>query len=136
MTLPPDVQALRAAPFNLAAHVLAAGATRPDHNAMQIIRPTGAERWSYGRLIAAIRGTGTRLLAQGQPVASWRGRWAMPRARISPATFFPTRTTRIARIFSIILRIPRTFRRCTSARRTAFGISFSFVMESRLDFQW
>ena len=65
MTLPPDVQALRAAPFNLAAHVLAAGATRPDHNAMQIIRPTGAERWSYGRLIAAIRGTGTRLLAQG-----------------------------------------------------------------------
>lgn len=65
MTLTDQIAALRAAPFNLAAHVLAAGATRPDHMALQIVRPTGAERWSYARLIAAIRGTGSLLLAQG-----------------------------------------------------------------------
>ena len=65
MTQLSDLLAPAAAPFNLAAHVLAAGAARPDHNAMQILRPTGAERWSYGRLIAAVRGVGGLLLDRG-----------------------------------------------------------------------
>ncbi|GGW22327.1 acetyl-CoA synthetase [Gemmobacter lanyuensis] len=52
-------------PFNLAAHVLARGAALPDKMAMQIVRPTGAERWSYARLLAAVRGAGTGLLALG-----------------------------------------------------------------------
>ncbi|MFC2967442.1 class I adenylate-forming enzyme family protein [Acidimangrovimonas pyrenivorans] len=53
------------APFNLAAYVLAEAETVPDRNALQIVRPTGAERWSYGKLAAAVRGTGTGLLALG-----------------------------------------------------------------------
>ncbi|MEH7826912.1 class I adenylate-forming enzyme family protein [Gemmobacter denitrificans] len=53
------------APFNLARHVLARGESLPDKPAMQILRPTGAERWSYGRLIAAVRGVGHGLLARG-----------------------------------------------------------------------
>lgn len=53
------------APFNLAAHVLAAGAATPDRLALAVVRPTGAERWSYARLIAAVRGCGTGLLAEG-----------------------------------------------------------------------
>lgn len=53
------------APFNLAAHVLAAGAATPDRLALAVVRPTGAERWSYARLIAAVRGCGTGLLASG-----------------------------------------------------------------------
>lgn len=53
------------APFNLAAHVLAAAANRPDHVALQILRPAGAERWSYGRLEAAVRGVATGLLSRG-----------------------------------------------------------------------
>lgn len=53
------------APFNLAAHVLAAGEATPDKIALSILRPTGAERWSYARLIAAIRGTATGLLQAG-----------------------------------------------------------------------
>ncbi|WP_054303580.1 class I adenylate-forming enzyme family protein [Gemmobacter sp. LW-1] len=53
------------AAFNLAAHVLAAGAATPDKPALQIVRPTGAERWSYARLIAAVRGAATGLLAEG-----------------------------------------------------------------------
>lgn len=53
------------APFNLAAHVLARAATLPDKIALQILRPTGAERWSYARLEAAVRGTAGGLLAQG-----------------------------------------------------------------------
>lgn len=47
------------APFNLAAYVLAAGARKPDKSALQVLRLTGAERWSYGALIAAVRGIGT-----------------------------------------------------------------------------
>ncbi len=47
------------APFNLAEYVLAAGARRPDRIALQIVRLTGAERWSYARLTAAVRGIGT-----------------------------------------------------------------------------
>ncbi|WP_241648316.1 AMP-binding protein [Paenirhodobacter populi] len=37
----------------------------PDRSALQILRPTGAERWSYGRLDAAIGGTATGLLRSG-----------------------------------------------------------------------
>ncbi|THD83082.1 long-chain fatty acid--CoA ligase [Aliigemmobacter aestuarii] len=47
------------APFNLAAHVLARAGARADRSALQVVRPTGAERWSYARLEAAVRGTGT-----------------------------------------------------------------------------
>ncbi|WP_226621459.1 class I adenylate-forming enzyme family protein [Alloyangia pacifica] len=53
------------APFNLAAHVLAAGAATPDKIALSILRLTGAERWSYARLISAVRGTATGLLQCG-----------------------------------------------------------------------
>lgn len=53
------------APFNLAAHVLEAGHATPDKIALAIVKPTGAERWSYHRLIAAVRGTATGLLEAG-----------------------------------------------------------------------
>lgn len=53
------------APFNLAAHVLAAAARVPDRIALQVVRPAGAERWSYARLEAAVRGTGAGFLAMG-----------------------------------------------------------------------
>ncbi len=54
------------APFNLARHVLGASAARlPDKIALQVLRPTGAERWSYARLEAAVRGCGAGLLAAG-----------------------------------------------------------------------
>ncbi|MEY4983707.1 MAG: hypothetical protein RIR62_1973, partial [Pseudomonadota bacterium] len=53
------------APFNLAAHVLRRADELADKSALQIVRPTGAERWSYGRLQAAVRGCGTGLLALG-----------------------------------------------------------------------
>ena len=52
-------------PFNLARHVLAQGEAVPDKIALQIVSPRGAERWSYGRLIAAVRGCGAGLLARG-----------------------------------------------------------------------
>ncbi len=52
-------------PFNMARYVLDAGSRTPDKIALQILRATGAERWSYARLIAAIRGTGTGLLRAG-----------------------------------------------------------------------
>jgi acyl-CoA synthetase (AMP-forming)/AMP-acid ligase II len=53
------------APFNLAEYVLAAGAAQPDKIALQIVRLTGAERWSYARLTAAVRGIGTGFLRAG-----------------------------------------------------------------------
>ncbi|PLL13243.1 benzoate--CoA ligase [Tabrizicola sp. TH137] len=54
------------APFNLARHVLEASTERfADRMALQILSPRGAERWSYARLMAAVRGCGTGLLAQG-----------------------------------------------------------------------
>ncbi len=53
------------APFNLAAHVLATAARRPDKVALAVIGLSGAERWSYARLEAAVRGTATGLRAQG-----------------------------------------------------------------------
>lgn len=51
--------------FNLARHVLQQGAQSPDKLAFSVIGPTRAERWSYGRLIAAVRGTAAGLLARG-----------------------------------------------------------------------
>lgn len=53
------------APFNMAAHVLAQADAQPDKVALAIVGPGRAERWSYGRLIAAVRGTASGLLAQG-----------------------------------------------------------------------
>lgn len=53
------------APFNLAAHALARAGVLADKSALQIVRPTGAERWSYGRLEAAVRGCGTGLMRLG-----------------------------------------------------------------------
>ncbi|TVP73501.1 MAG: benzoate--CoA ligase [Rhodobacteraceae bacterium] len=52
-------------PFNMAQYVLAAGAQTPDKIALQILRASGAERWSYARLIDAVRATGTGLLRLG-----------------------------------------------------------------------
>lgn len=51
--------------MNLAAHVLAGVADHPDRSALQVLRPSGAERWSYARLEAAVRGCGTGLRARG-----------------------------------------------------------------------
>ena len=51
--------------FNLAAHVLAAGAATPDKIALSILTPCAAEHWSYARLIAAVRGTATGLRQAG-----------------------------------------------------------------------
>ncbi|MBD3788336.1 MAG: acyl--CoA ligase, partial [Sphingomonadales bacterium] len=58
---------LAAAPsrFNMAAHVLAHAERLADKSALQILRPGGAERWSYGRLMAAVRGAGTGFLRAG-----------------------------------------------------------------------
>lgn len=53
------------APFNMAAHVLAHAGRLADRSAMQILGPTGAERWSYARLEAAVRGAGTGFLNAG-----------------------------------------------------------------------
>ncbi|MBA86045.1 class I adenylate-forming enzyme family protein [Thalassobius sp. S69A] len=52
-------------PFNLAAHVLARAEDDPDKIALAILSPSGSERWSYGRLKAAILGIGTGLLQAG-----------------------------------------------------------------------
>lgn len=67
MTLPPDGSGVPARPqdFNLAAHVLAAGMRVPEKIALMIVSPAGAERWSHGRLLAAVRGCGTGLLRLG-----------------------------------------------------------------------
>lgn len=50
----------------MARHVLEASSARfPDRMALQILSPRGAERWSYARLMAAVRGCGAGLLARG-----------------------------------------------------------------------
>ena len=49
------------APFNLAAHVLARANDDPDKIALAVLGPARAERWSYGRLKAAVLGTATGL---------------------------------------------------------------------------
>ncbi len=58
------------AAFNMAAHVLAHADRLAEKSALQILSAKGAERWSYARLAAAVRGAGTGLLAAGlQPGA-------------------------------------------------------------------
>lgn len=52
-------------PFNLAAYVLSNGAAQPDKIALQVLRLTGAERWSYAALTRAVRGIGTGFLQAG-----------------------------------------------------------------------
>ena len=52
-------------PFNLAAHVLAGGVLHGEATALQVLGPDGADRWTYHRLIAAVRGFGTGLLKFG-----------------------------------------------------------------------
>ncbi len=49
----------------MARYVLDAGMATPDKIALQILRRSGAERWSYARLIDAVRGVGTGLLKAG-----------------------------------------------------------------------
>ncbi|WP_420858891.1 class I adenylate-forming enzyme family protein [Marivivens marinus] len=51
--------------FNMAAHVLRHAADRPDKIALAVLGPARAERWSYARLEAAVRGTATGLLRAG-----------------------------------------------------------------------
>lgn len=52
-------------PFNLAAHVLAHAGDLAGKTALSVISETGADDWTYARLEAAIRGTGTGLLEAG-----------------------------------------------------------------------
>ena len=52
-------------PFNLAAHVLGQADVVPDKIALAILKPTGAERWSYARLQQAVLGCATGLLNAG-----------------------------------------------------------------------
>lgn len=53
------------APFNLAAHVLRGAQAHPDRIALQILRTDGAERFSYARIEAAVRGVATGLVQAG-----------------------------------------------------------------------
>ncbi|MFN6976531.1 MAG: class I adenylate-forming enzyme family protein [Gemmobacter sp.] len=53
------------APFNLAAHALGAAGRLPDRIALVIAAPHAAERWSFGRLAAAVRGTGAAFRGLG-----------------------------------------------------------------------
>lgn len=54
-------------PFNMAAHVLAAGAALGEKTALEILHPDRSEAWSYAELRAAILGTATGLLAIAEP---------------------------------------------------------------------
>lgn len=51
--------------FNLAAHVLAAADRVPDKIALAVVKPTGAQRWSYARLKQAVLGCATGFLDSG-----------------------------------------------------------------------
>lgn len=51
--------------FNLAEYVLSAGAAAPDRLALSVVSAGRAQRWSYARLIAAVRGTASGLRARG-----------------------------------------------------------------------
>lgn len=53
------------APFNLAAHVLGRAEALSDKIALAVLGVGEAEHWSYGRLLTAVRGTGTGLLRAG-----------------------------------------------------------------------
>jgi acyl-coenzyme A synthetase/AMP-(fatty) acid ligase len=52
-------------PFNLAQYVLSAGRATPDKIALAVLGPARADRWSYARLEAAVRGMAGGLRAQG-----------------------------------------------------------------------
>ncbi|MBY6065542.1 acyl--CoA ligase [Leisingera aquaemixtae] len=52
-------------PFNLAAHVLRHAARLADKTALSVLDGDASEDWSYARLEAAVRGTGTGLLQAG-----------------------------------------------------------------------
>ena len=52
-------------PFNLADYVLAPVRTVPDKIALEVVTAAGAQRWSFARLAAAVRCTGTGLLQAG-----------------------------------------------------------------------
>lgn len=52
-------------PFNLAAHVLRHAARLADKTALSVLEGDSHDDWSYARLEAAVRGTGTGLLAAG-----------------------------------------------------------------------
>jgi acyl-coenzyme A synthetase/AMP-(fatty) acid ligase len=52
-------------PFNMAAHVLRHADALPDKVALAVLGLSGAERWSFSRLKAAVLGTGTGLLQAG-----------------------------------------------------------------------
>lgn len=65
MTQTPPPAPAPSRPLNLAAHVLAVGQATPDKLALAVVSPTRADRWSYGGLTAAVRGTATGLLARG-----------------------------------------------------------------------
>lgn len=53
--------------FNLAAHVLARGQETPDKIALAVLGLSAAERWSYARLTAAVRGCGRWLAERAEP---------------------------------------------------------------------
>lgn len=55
------------ASFNLVSHVLASAATTPDKIALAVLTPARAERWSYGRLAAAVAGVAGALAARHAP---------------------------------------------------------------------
>ncbi len=59
------MQAPIPSPFNLARDVLAAGHATPDKVALAVLGPARAERWSFSRLEAAVRGMASGLLSQG-----------------------------------------------------------------------
>ena len=52
-------------PFNLAAHVLAHAPRLADKIALAVVSPSGADRWSYAKLQAAVLGTATGLAQAG-----------------------------------------------------------------------
>jgi acyl-coenzyme A synthetase/AMP-(fatty) acid ligase len=49
----------------MAAHVLTHASDLPDKVVLSVLSPQGADHWTYARLAAAVRGTGTGLLAAG-----------------------------------------------------------------------
>ncbi|MDU8941885.1 class I adenylate-forming enzyme family protein [Ovoidimarina sediminis] len=53
------------APFNLAEYVLAPAGDRPDKIALAVLRVSGADRWSYARLSAAVTSAAAHLAARG-----------------------------------------------------------------------
>lgn len=52
-------------PFNMAAHVLRHAERLADKTALSVLHADGAENWSFAQLEAAVRGTGSGLLAAG-----------------------------------------------------------------------